>query len=192
MTAGGFKIDDHTASTEMLDANQWIPFIEMPQGVSSHCMVQVNSTTTIVIGGGTITEKYSRKTMIFHLGKQSWQTGPDMKTGRIEHACGMFQGHVLVMGGYNGQVLSSTEVWNPATNIWTEGPQLPSGLAYSSTASDHSGNIYLLGGFDGFKIIDTILKLSFTNDGYCWIPMGQKLKTPRMSHIAIPFPDNLC
>lgn len=131
--------------------------------------------------------------MIFHLGRQSWQTGPDINTGRVEHTCSLTtSGLVLVMGGYNGQVLSSTEIWNPETNTWTIGPSLPFGLAYAATARDHSGNIHLLGGFDGSKIINTILKQSSTKEDFSWIPVEQKLKMPRMSHVVIPLPDSLC
>ena len=60
----------------------------MPFGVMDHCMLLMNSTTAMVIGG-TQNTKYSNRTYFYHFNANTWIRGPDLITGRSYHACGM-------------------------------------------------------------------------------------------------------
>jgi hypothetical protein len=59
-------------------------------------------------------------------------------------------GQVLIAGGYgaNGQALSSTELYNPATTQFTAGPSMTSPHAGAVAIQLQDGRILIMGGFD--------------------------------------------
>ncbi|HEX4054228.1 MAG TPA: kelch repeat-containing protein [Tepidisphaeraceae bacterium] len=79
--------------------------------------------------------------------------GPQIHTGRGSHAAGVVDGMVVVTGGtaWNADrtvksFLTNTEVFGK--DGWTEGPDLPIGLAEGAFAQDDTG-LYLAGGLSG-------------------------------------------
>ena len=62
---------------------------EMPFGVMDHCMVLINSTTAMLIGGKIDGSYYSKRTYFYNFDDNNWISGPDLKFGRYEHVCGM-------------------------------------------------------------------------------------------------------
>lgn len=82
-----------------------------------------------------------------------WTTVPDMKTARIEHSAPrLADGRVLVVGG--GSCTSgptcvahtTTEIYDPATNTWSDGASLPSGYRDGSMSGQlvamKDGNVF--------------------------------------------------
>ena len=61
----------------------------MPIGVMDHCMVLINSTTAMLIGGKIDGGYYSKRTYFYNFDDNTWISGPDLKFGRYEHVCGM-------------------------------------------------------------------------------------------------------
>ncbi|HWC74581.1 MAG TPA: kelch repeat-containing protein, partial [Gemmatimonadales bacterium] len=62
----------------------------------------------------------------------------------------VLNGKLYVIGGYNNHglgVLSTVEVYDPATDTWTTDTPLPSGR-YGATAAAINGKIYVAGGSD--------------------------------------------
>jgi len=76
-----------------------------------------------------------------------------MSTTRHRHTCHELpDGRIVVIGGANtaGNTLSTTEIYDPASNTWTAGPAIPAGgTARHSSAVSPRGNILLVGGFSG-------------------------------------------
>ncbi len=75
-------------SVEMLTEEGWesnIPSLSVT--IAYHCMVTVNSTTVMAIGGRQ-NGQYSGKTFYFTFGEESWTEGPEMKNKRRYHSCG--------------------------------------------------------------------------------------------------------
>ncbi len=67
-------------------------------------------------------------------------------------------GMIFIPGGLqsNGTVTNVLEIYNPRQNLWEKGKSLPIGLsAYAMTAFE--GLLYLFGGWDGKKYLDTVL-----------------------------------
>ena len=87
MNSTGFNLKD---SSEILTKDGW-KLIEpqMPYNVEKHCMVVFNSTTVMLIGGETSKSYYSRTTYFYNFETNHWSQGPNLRIGRIEHACGM-------------------------------------------------------------------------------------------------------
>ena len=55
--------------------------------IDFHCMVQLNSTTVMVIGGSQGRESQSPKTYFFNMESKVWSEGPQLHYGRSGHGC---------------------------------------------------------------------------------------------------------
>ena len=55
--------------------------------IDFHCMVQLNSTTVMVIGGTQGRESQSPKTYFFNMESKVWSEGPQLHYGRSGHGC---------------------------------------------------------------------------------------------------------
>jgi len=65
-------------SAEMLTEEGWESNIpSLPVTIAGHCMVTVNSTTVMAIGGAQ-NGYYSGKTFYFTFGEESWTEGPEL------------------------------------------------------------------------------------------------------------------
>lgn len=83
----------------------------------------------------------------------SWSNGPRMATPRKDQAAVLLpSGKVLVVGG-NGVnhlnnngigVTNTSELYDPATNSWSNGPDLPEAVGYPSAVPLADGNIQAL------------------------------------------------
>ena len=58
-------------------------------GVEDHCIVLVNSTSAMIIGGQKRNIEYSSETTLYHFDSNTWTRGPDLNIGRERHSCGM-------------------------------------------------------------------------------------------------------
>ncbi len=79
-----------------------------------------------------------------------WTRKADMPTARMEHAACVIDGRIYVSGGYEDwdtytPTLSSVEVYDPATDIWTRVSDMP-WARNAHTASAVDGKMYIIGG----------------------------------------------
>ena len=105
---------------------------------------------------------------------QSFVKGPTMASARMGHAATTLNdGRVLVTGGLSkiitndvlgtvGSTLSSTEIWDPKTGLWTKGPNLSRPRVGHSSTLLPDGRVLIAGGLTYTTII--IIKVpAFTN-----------------------------
>ncbi len=187
-------------SAEMLTEEGWESNIpSLPVTMYGHCMVTVNSTTVMAIGGyqnGPI----SGKTFYFTFGEESWTKGPELKNRRRDHSCGKIRRNkesqemsIIVAGGWDGSSrLSSVEILDEGSSKWQTGSELPFAIYGSQMVEDQNGGVVLIGGesSDGEKL-DTLYNLPHGGLDAVWTKMEQKMKTGRSSHTAILVPDNI-
>ena len=176
----------------------------MPINLAWHCMVSVNETTIMVIGGfSTGIPGRSPRTFLFNLDNNQWSNGPDLNIGRSSHSCAMVHDQhdglplVIVTGGWNGSdVLDSYEIWNPVDNHWFINGQLTKplrGQRFVSGLDGHKSAI-LLGGSganSGLGNEDSIYKFKCQERKCIWTLMKQKLKLARGYFVAMPIPKKL-
>ncbi len=62
---------------------------DMPFGIEDHCMVLINSTTAMIIGGRALTVQSSNHTYFYHFDTNIWRRGPDLMFPRNKLFCGM-------------------------------------------------------------------------------------------------------
>ncbi len=183
-------------SAEMLTEEGWegnIP--SLPVTIARHCMVTVNSTTVMAIGGYQ-NKQYSVKTFYFTFGEESWTEGPELKNKRSYHSCGKIRRNkemsIIVAGGYDGSsYLSSVEILDEGSNEWHTGPELPFGINHSQMVEDGNGGVVLIGGESpSVSNLDTLYQLPHGGQDAVWTKMEQKMKTGRYWHTAFMVPDN--
>ncbi|OVA17518.1 F-box domain [Macleaya cordata] len=82
-----------------------------------------------------------------------WSNLADMNVARFDFACAEVNGLVYAVGGYgaDGESLSSAEVYDPDTNIWTliESLRRP---RWGCFACGFEGKLYVMGGRSSFTI----------------------------------------
>jgi hypothetical protein len=186
-------------SAEMLTEEGWESNIpSLPNTISCHCMVTVNSTTVMAIGG-IINAFYSGKTFYFTFGEESWTEGPELKNIRFFRSCGKIgrnkesqEMSIIVAGGWGGSYLSSVEILDEGSNEWQRGPELPFGITESQMVEDQNGGVVLIGGRSSSVFnLDTLFHLPHGGQDAVWTKMEQKMKTGRNEHTAFLVPDNI-
>jgi N-acetylneuraminic acid mutarotase len=192
---------DSLNSAEMLTEEGWesnIPSLLVT--INYHCMVTVNLTTVMVIGGEQNGKGYSGKTFYFTLGEESWTEGPELKNRRWYHSCGRIRRNkdsqemsIIVAGGYDGSSkLPSVEILEEGSNEWQTGPELTFGISYYQMVEDQNGGVVLIGGrsYSGYNL-NTLYQLPHGGQDAIWTKMEQKMKTGRSEHTAFLVPDNI-
>lgn len=118
--AGGISGTYAFDSVEVFDGDAWQPGPDMPSAASHHCLVQLNETHTIMMGGTVESRSY-----ILDWPEQKWKSAASMHLERRDHSCVlMSDGKVLVVGGAEHEA-ASTEIYDPDENQWKYGPSLP-------------------------------------------------------------------
>ncbi len=187
-------------SAEMLTEDGWESNIpSLPVTIRYHCMVTVNLTTAMVIGGYQ-NYQYSGKTFFFTFGEENWTEGPELKNKRVDHSCGKVRRNkesqemsIIVAGGQDGSsYLSSVEILHEGSNEWQTGPELPFGIHISQMVEDQNGGVVLIGGeSSSVSNLDTLYQLPHGGQDAAWTKMEQQMKTGRQSHTAFLIPDNI-
>jgi hypothetical protein len=182
-------------SAELLTKEGWESNIpSLPVTFGFHCMVTVNSTTVMVIGGAQNNE-YSGKTFYFTFGEESWTEGPELKNKRGLHSCGKIRRNkesqemsIIVAGGEDGSsFLSSVEILDEGSNKWQTGPALPFQVIDSQMVEDQNGGVVLIGGLGNLA---TLYQLPHGGQDAVWTKMEQKINSARWQHTAFLVPDN--
>jgi hypothetical protein len=200
VTGGNEAFLSSVNSAEILTEEGWESNIpSLPVTIYAHCMVTVNSTTVMVIGGRQNSQN-SGKTFYFTFGEQSWTEGPDLKNKRWYHSCGKIRRNkesqemsLIVAGGWDGSYLSSVEILDEGSNEWQTGPELPFGIDESQMVEDQNGGVVLIGGQISSSAgnLDTLYQLPHGGQDAVWTKMEQKMKTGRKVHTAFMVPDNI-
>ncbi len=198
VTGGEDASDSDLNSAEMLTEEGWeINIPSLPVFISGHCMVTINSTTVMAIGGWQ-NSQHSGKTFYFTFGEESWTEGPLLKNKRGYHSCGKIRRNkesqemsIIVAGGEYGSLLSSVEILDVGSNEWQTGPELPFGIYRPQMVEDQNGGVVLIGGQFSVEYLDTLYLLPHGGQDAVWTKMEQEMKTGRRRHSAFLVPDNI-
>ncbi len=199
---GGWVNDSiiNVDTSEIYTVNGWEPFKPLlPKTVFGHCMVAMNSFSTILIGGWQNSTPASGETLIFNSRSRDWSEGPSLNVGRRHHSCGRIRqsldSHhfsIIVVGGYDRESLTSVEYFDSNAKEWQAGPELPYGIRMSTLIEDPTGGVILVGGYnDEQGYLKTLLRLSHLGDGADWKEMPQRLSAPRGENVAFLVSDEI-
>ncbi len=132
------------SSVEAFNGDNWSleKISPLPYSKSGHCMVRLNESTLLSIGGFENNTGYSNNTYFYNSTSNSWYEGPSLNVQRTGAACGILdwinpetnlnEKVVVVAGGFNNEVqyMSSVELlffeeFESAQDGWEMGPNLP-------------------------------------------------------------------
>ncbi len=181
--------------------------------MNSHCLVKLNSTTAMMIGGWTGIGQSVVSTYFLDIpvatGNGTWTNGrsirgPDLTIPRSIHACGVLNnpgdGNRQVVVAAAGQNINgrtnSTEMWVVGSSQgWTRGPDFPqTATGATGIVSPDGKKLLFVGGYlDQAHNSKSIFQLEYKN-GHCWqwTKLDQELDDGRYWHAGLLVPDSFC
>ena len=157
---------------------------------TQHTATKLDDGRVLILGGADENSVVSVTGEVLDVAAGTSTPVPNMSSPRVGHsATKLPDGRVFVAGGTSSfdfsdplaalaAVLSSTEIYNPVTNSWTSGPNLPKKRALHSASLTGAGQVLITGGIE----ITTILFLDvpgFSDDARRYDPgSGSLLSTP--------------
>jgi len=189
------------STLEVYGTTEWVSInAQFPEGIMWGCAITVNETTILMTGGRTDSQaNVTSETFWFESTTEKWSPGPQLNIPRRCHGCGMIQDpnegvFLIVASGYNGSAyLDSTEILEPGSNEWKQGPKLPIPIDEARMVEDSNKNrVLLIGGKDSNGPLDKIFQLSspltITSQ---WEELPQKLQIGRKcGSVAFVIPDH--
>lgn len=178
--AGGYEGGPLKNTSEVFNEaiEAWVPGPLLPNPLYDHCMVQLNSTHTAVIGGYSTMERTLAETWIYNWASQTWSQQPDMRVPRDDHYCALLpDGNILVAGGVttDNAYTDTVEIFDMQTLTWSDGPKLPENRWGGKAVTNENGEVVLVAGRISLDFTPTLLK--FTGEG--WETLTEQLALPR-------------
>jgi uncharacterized repeat protein (TIGR03803 family) len=121
-----------TAGTTVSRTGSTFLLATVPSGAS-------DGFVTVTTGSTTLT---SLQKFTVH---DSWGAGAVMPVNALASCAAVLNSQIYVVGGYNTSPLTNVQVYNPATNNWSTGTALASGVSNQACAAVN-GAIYEFGG----------------------------------------------
>jgi len=208
IVAGGssdYGLIRNVKSVEAFDGNKWSleKVSPLPTSVWLHCMVRINESTLLSIGGFGASTGYSAQTNFYDSINNNWYEGPNLSVTRDRHACGVLNWYnpdtdqnekvIVVAGGSNDlHYMSSTELlflseFETSQQGWVRGPNLPN-TANIPTMVEYKNSVILVGGEIG---VDGQHLYQLSSPAGPWVEMKQTLKEKRSRHVSFLVPDEI-
>lgn len=157
----------------------WKSVEPMQMRRTAHTATDLGDGRVLVVGGSRTGDSSpispTNTTELYTVASDSWSPGGDLKTARMEHtATRLRDGKVLVVGGRGplGGALGSAEIYDVATNTWTEVSPISGGArAGHAAVLLPSGKVLVTGG--GFSDNDSLNTSEIYDPEYdCWTKAG--------------------
>lgn len=147
--AGQNAAGDALASSELYNpaTGKWTLTGKMNVARDEHTAVLLASGNVLAVGGEDINGISTAKTELYNPATGKWTLTGNLNTSRIEHtATHLMNGNVLISGGKKvtlttETVLSSAELYNPSTGVWTRTGGLHNARTGHTATLLHSGMV---------------------------------------------------
>jgi N-acetylneuraminic acid mutarotase len=157
-TETGFLNGKAIAAVEEYDpvTNAWTSKADMPdpRGSLPKASPVVHGKIYVIGGGSPAVARVD----IYDPITDTWTRGTDMPTRRLLQATATWNGEIYVFGGitsvpsWQGQILDTTEVYDPQTDTWRTVAPMPLRV-WEQSAEVIDGKIYVLGGASGTNAV---------------------------------------
>jgi N-acetylneuraminic acid mutarotase len=140
-----------------------------------------------IFGGNTqlplIKNGYSDRVFVWDLGEDKWMELPSMSFKRAFATTHVIDGKIWVVGGANWDPnkgdhfgVKEIEIFDPATNSWDMGPEIPEGAAVWNHASLVNENrLYIFGGYISSAVKSNNIQLinitTWESESFIHLPM---------------------
>jgi N-acetylneuraminic acid mutarotase len=172
-----------------------------------HTATRLDDGRILIVGGSDVTETVVSACEIFDPATGTSTPVAPMSRARTQHtATKLADGRVLVVGGGSvfdlsdplgslASATSSSEIYNPSTNTWTSGPNLPAAtVGHTATLLDN-GKVLIVGGVQVSIVFGAPLP-SISNVARLYDPASNSfqsvpnLPVARVYHGAVSLPGN--
>jgi len=199
------------SSVESYDGQIWNEetFADLPNTVLLHCMVKLNNSMLMLIGGlfnNTNSSSASSDTHFFNVLNNKWVSGPQLINECVEPSCGIMnwinpdtettEKVVVVAGGKdkNNNKLSSVQLlflnaYETSQYGWVQGPSLPKTIS-AATMTEFQDGVILVGG-QSKPIVDGRHLYQLSSPDGPWTEMKQTLKESRRRAVSFLIPDEI-
>jgi len=191
---GGFNNNEYLRTTETWDGKRWHDHTYLPDPLSGHCLVRINTTHAFLAGGTTTYYQESFSTDAYlYSNDTGFVKQRTMLWSGNSLSCALVQEDlVMVAGGYKRK---DTQFFNLATLAWSSGPDLPTALSGSKMFSI-DGKTFFLGGFSdnggGSKKIWQLVPLELSSmNWWRWAEVGE-LKDTKSHFDIVPITKEYC
>ena len=196
LVTGGGLFTNGNVDEIMVEGRWQISPVSLPLPIIEHCMLLINSSTAIVLGGyfqGNLNSTY-----ILNSEFPQWVEGPQMQDPRAFHSCGLVPSNalstqlsIIVAGGTSGS-MASVEILDEGSNQWRRGPDLPIGSTYNTMVAHPLGGVIVLGGKSvDSGPLDKLFYLPNAGPTAQWEMLPQKLSVARALTVALLVPDEI-
>jgi N-acetylneuraminic acid mutarotase len=122
--------------------NQWIKLADVPDPATNIAMATVNGKIYVI--GGDLFKNTNRE---YDPKSNSWKLLKPMPTGRQHINCGVYENEIYIAGGLTSwkNITKNHEVFNTATNTWSEKAAIPY-LVQNASVVTIDSLIYVIGG----------------------------------------------
>jgi len=148
--------------------SHWTSSRPMPEGRANMAVASVG-LDIYQIGGETATG-VDGKVTIFNSVDRTWQEAAEKPTAVADASAVELYGEIYVPGGRlaNGQPNAAVEAYSPSQDAWRPIASLPQPLSGGLALSD-GAFLYVFGGWNGEKYLDTVFKYDPSSDS--WRPL---------------------
>ena len=141
------------------------------------------------VAGGVTSGGRNKKSFMYK--NSNWMPMADMPTARFGLACGTLRGKeggavekVVAVGGFYGSYLSTVEVYDVASNTWSNGVDLPVKL-YLAAVVPFEDTFLVIGGKSGSSVFSDKVYRYNRPDG-TWTEMPElRLSEPKYNVVAM-------
>lgn len=142
-----YKMGGNTSSNRAFSYNtvldRWTTLPNLPTSRSAPMSVTLGNYVYVI--GGTNSNGVTDVVERFNMKLNSWETVEPLQNKRYAASSAVINGKIYVFGGYADQTLKTVEVFDPFTESWSSGPDMP--FARSITKGHLvDGAYYLIGG----------------------------------------------
>ncbi|MDH5217172.1 MAG: hypothetical protein OEX19_05735, partial [Gammaproteobacteria bacterium] len=142
-----YKMGGNTSSNRAFSYNtvldRWTTLPNLPTSRSASMSVTLGNYVYVI--GGTNSNGVTDVVERFNMKLNSWETVEPLQNKRYAASSALINGKIYVFGGYADQTLKTVEVFDPFTESWSFGPDMP--FARSITKGHLvDGAYYLIGG----------------------------------------------
>lgn len=145
------------------DSNRWSRLSPLP--TARYGLAAAVDQALIYAIGGFSHQGPTGAVERYNPGKKQWETLSSKPTPVYEIQAAVMGGKIYVPGGKleNKEVTAVLEIYDPRSDTWTRGADLiEKRSAYALVAFE--GNLYLFGGWDGRKFVDTVYRYEPAED----------------------------
>ena len=202
-TTGG---SSQRVSTEFVSPNKEpVNGPDLPEPLSQHCLVQLDETTYMIIGGINALSYPVPETLFFHTGNQTFTTGPRLSAATDSMMCQVLEtsngaNKIVVVAG--GIVDDEESFISDKIETWTVGSSddfvkveavLPNPLCCAgSVVMSDKKSMVIVGGYDDDIQQKSLIKVSFNSATDCQVEtMVQELRIARNYLVAMLVPDSI-